>query len=165
MGLPSLEIAAADPPDPTPLITGTVDVDPPVMVPELVPMPEPALGLEPSPLHPVLVVTVCPLGAGSAGTTPEAPNPTRGVAAPPPTRFGGSTRVATPPTKGAKALTPSGGSKSPEMTGGGSAFGWNGGAASVASEGSNVKDPVTGLMTGCGWKNDSPQQRTRRHRA
>jgi hypothetical protein len=172
MGLPELEVVAEDPPNPTPpLETGTVDVDPPVIVPELVPLPEPTLGLEPSPEHPVLAVTVRPPGAGFAGTTAAAPPPTRAMAGPPPTGIGGCTRVATPPTKDEKAVTPSGGAKSPmhKMTGEGSALtgcGWNSGAGSVASpKGSNPKNAAKGSMTGCGWKSDSPQQRTRRQRA
>jgi hypothetical protein len=102
MGLPELEVVADDP-DPSPLETGTNDVDPPVMVPELIPLPEPELGkLEP--LHPVLVVTVCP-PTGVAGFTWTAP--TKGVASPPPTGFGGCTSVAPPTgTKGAKVVTP-----------------------------------------------------------
>jgi hypothetical protein len=166
MGLPKLEVVAEDPPNPTPLEIGTVDVDPPVMVPVLVPTPEPAFRkLEP--LHPVLVVTVRPIG-----TTAAAPPPTRAVAGPPPTGIGGCTRVATPPTKGAKAVTPSGGSKSPETTGEGSALagcGWNSGAgSSVASpKGSNPKNAVKGALAGCGWKEirRNNEQGARRYRS
>jgi hypothetical protein len=90
MGLPVLEVVAEEP-DPLPLRNGTDDVDPPVMVPELVPLPPPKFGLEPGPEpYPVLVVTVRP-PFGFAGCTSMA-----GLA--------GCTSLAPPPMKGLKAL-------------------------------------------------------------
>jgi hypothetical protein len=91
------------------------------MVPELVPLPEPKLGLEPEPAHPVLVVTVRPPG-GFTGSTSEASPPTKGVVGPPNTGFTGCTWVVPPPTKGPK--TENAGNGTLAGCGGNAGAGW-----------------------------------------